>query len=70
MEGGGGTWAFPEVQGSSEAVGHDAGPLGAEAAREVAQVAGPRIPHTLLTHPQPCMSMSPNLACSHDSGMH
>ena len=45
------TWSGPEVQGPREAMCQDATPVRAEAACEVAQVCCPRIPHTLLAHP-------------------
>ena len=64
------TWACPEVQSPSEAMSHDAGPLRAEAACEVTQVAGPGIPHTLLTHPQPCTTTNTHHTATASCSLH
>ena len=46
--------ALPQVQGACVAVGEDGVAGGAPGTAEVAEAAGPRVTHALLTHPQAC----------------
>ena len=55
--------AAPQMEGASEAVSEQAGAVGRPGTTVVAQAAGARVAHALLTHPHACALRQAVRAC-------